>query len=242
MRIIPKKIHYCWFGRGDMPKLALKCIESWKRILPDYQIKRWDENNFDININEYVRQAYRAKKYAFVTDYVRLYALYSEGGIYMDTDVEVLKSLDKFLHHEVFTGFESSDKIQTGLIGAKPQNSWIKENLLVYENKGFIKADGSYDMKTNVILITEMSKKMGFKKGNEFQIFGDGVAIYPTEYFCPIDYRTNELNLTNNTYAIHHFAGSWLPWRQKIKVKVRKIVGKKNYDAIKKTILNISNQ
>lgn len=233
---IPKKIHYCWFGQGPMPELALKCIESWKKNLPDYEMKLWNEMNFDINSNEYVKEAYRAKKFAFVTDYVRLFALYHEGGIYLDTDVEIIRSLDEFLHHGAFSGFQTPSEILTGLIGAKPGNKWIKENLLIYENKKFIRDDGSYDLTANVALISNISKKMGFKEGNEFQIFGDDVAIYPIDYFCAKDYRNGNLCITNNTYAIHHFAGSWLPWSSKLKKGIRKVVGNALYEQIKQKV------
>ncbi|WP_342480558.1 glycosyltransferase [Paenibacillus sp. FSL L8-0340] len=234
---IPKVLHYCWFGRGEMPELAKKCIESWKKILPDYEIKMWNEDNFDINSNIYVKEAYTARKYAFVTDYVRLYALFNEGGIYMDTDVEIIKPLEEFLEHEAFTGFQTVNDFPTGLIAAKPGNHWIRENLLVYKDKKFIKNDGSYDMIANVFTITNISKKMGFKEGNYFQVIANGVAIYPIEYFCAKDYITNKLCITENTYAIHHFAGSWLPTKEKIKLKLRGIVGATMYEKIKKVLL-----
>lgn len=162
--MIPRVIHYCWFGKGNMPELSIRCIESWKKNLNGYQIKVWNEENFDIKINQYVFEAYHKQKYAFVTDYVRLYALYHEGGIYMDTDVEVIKPLDRFLFHEAFSGFQTPDEIQTGLIGAKPKIKWIEANLKIYDNKKFIKKDGSIDLSANVATITKISKEQGFKK------------------------------------------------------------------------------
>ncbi len=236
MEKIPKVIHYCWFGRGEMPELVLKCIESWKKFLTDYDIKIWNEDNFDINENLYVKEAYTAKKYAFVTDYVRLYALYHEGGIYLDTDVEVLKSLDDFLHHEAFSGFQTPNEIPTGLMAAKPNNKWVEENLLAYTDKRFKRTDGSFDMSANVAMITNISKEMGFKAGGNFHEFGDGVAMYPIEYFCAKDYRTGKLEVTNNTYAIHHFAGSWLPMSSKLKMKARGALGDQTYELIKSII------
>lgn len=122
--MIPKKIHYCWFGKGKMPELALKCIESWRVNLPDYELKEWNENSFDINSNFYVKEAYESRKFAFVTDYVRLYALYTEGGIYMDTDVEVLKNLDPFLDLPAFSGFEDNVHIPTGIMAAEKGSVW----------------------------------------------------------------------------------------------------------------------
>lgn len=152
--MIPKKIHYCWFGRGQMPELAKKCIESWKKYLPDYEIKEWNEDNFDLNAYPYVREAYDNRKFAFVTDVVRLYALYTEGGIYMDTDVEVLKSLDGFLHHVAFSGFEDDHNIPSGIMASEKGGKWAKDNLDYYVGKHFIKEDGSLDLTTNVITIT----------------------------------------------------------------------------------------
>lgn len=225
MNKIPKIIHYCWFGRGQKTEIVLKCIESWKKYLPDYEIKEWNEDNFDININTYVKQAYEAKKYAFVSDYVRLYALYNEGGIYMDTDVEVIKPLDVFLDHDAFTGYERAGLIPTGIIGAKPKHNWIEKNLRFYDNKKFIKEDGTYDLTTNVKYITSISKEMGFTGGSDFQIFGEGVAIYPFDYFCAKDHFTGKVIITNNTYTIHHFAGSWHSKSMKIKKFIRRMVG-----------------
>ena len=132
--MIPKVIHYCWFGRGKMPEMALKCIESWKKYLPEYKIKEWNEDNFDLDMYPYVREAYDNRKFAFVTDVVRLYALYNEGGIYMDTDVEVLKSLDPFLHHNAFSGFEDDKNIPTGIMASEKGGRWAKENLDYYSS------------------------------------------------------------------------------------------------------------
>ena len=164
--MIPKKIHYCWFGRGEKNKLYLSCIESWKKHFPDFEIIEWNEDNFDVNCNDYVREAYESKKYAFVTDYVRLYVLYNYGGIYMDTDVEVLKPLDPFLEHPAFSGFENNDSVPTGIMAARKKNKWIKDLLNEYNDLKFIKEDGSLDLTTNVVRITELSmKKYGLEKG-----------------------------------------------------------------------------
>ena len=154
MTMIPKTIHYCWFGRGQMPPLAVKCIESWKKFLPDYSLKEWNEDNFDVSANKYVRQAYENRKFAFVTDYVRLYALYTEGGVYMDTDVEVLGSYDNFLHHTAFSGFETDGNVPTGMMAAEKGSLWAKELLDGYKDRVFIKEDGSFDTTTNTFVIT----------------------------------------------------------------------------------------
>lgn len=218
---IPKIIHYCWFGRGDMPQDAVQFIEGWKKLCPQYQIKEWNEYNFDITSNRYVKEAYEAKKYAFVTDYVRLYALYNEGGIYMDTDVELLKPLDIFLKHNAFSSFENSNLIPTGLMAAKKGSKWIKDLLDEYDNISFIKPDGSYDTTTNVIRITNLTeKKYGLVKESSYQDLGE-VTLYPHEYFCPKDWHTGNIHITENTYAIHHFKGSWHSEQDKKKIAMK---------------------
>lgn len=206
---IPKIIHYCWFGRGKLPDDAKKCIESWKKYLPDYEIKEWNEDTFDITSNAYVKEAYEARKFAFVTDYVRLFALYNEGGIYMDTDVEVLKPLDEFLKHHAFSSFENNNSIPTGLMASEKGGTWVKKLLDEYTDLHFIQKDGSLDTTTNVVRITNLTEKeYGLKRVSSYQDLGD-VTLYPHEYFCPKDWQTGKINLTENTYAIHHFKGSW---------------------------------
>lgn len=206
---IPKIIHYCWFGRGALPEDSKQYIESWKKYCPDYEIKEWNEDNFDVNSNRYVKEAYEAKKYAFVTDYVRLYALYHEGGIYMDTDVEVIKPLDRFLEHHAFSSFENNDSIPTGLMASEKGGKWVKKLLDEYDGISFIKPDKTMDLTTNVIRITNLTEKeYGLKRKSSYQDLGD-VTLYPHEYFCPKDWNTGKINITENTYAIHHFKGSW---------------------------------
>ena len=208
---IPKIIHYCWFGGAPLPPLAQKCIASWEKYLKWYEIKRWDENNFDFHCCPYVEEAYYAQKWAFITDYVRLYVLDKYGGIYMDTDVEVLKPLDRFLSHHAFSGFEDNHHIPTGIMGAEKNNPWISYLLSYYDNRRFILPDGSYDMTTNVVVITNMTKSKYFLKcDNTYQNLCNDVVIYPKDFFCPKDCSTNKLLITNNTHAIHHFSGSWV--------------------------------
>lgn len=222
---IPKKIHYCWFGGNPLPEKAKKCIESWKKFLPDYEIIQWDETNFDFSINDYVREAYENKKWAFITDYVRLFVLYNYGGIYMDTDVEVLKNLDEFLTLPAFSGFEDYEHIPTGIIGARKNNCWIKYLLDYYNDKHFI-VNGKIDYTTNVIIITNMTReKYDLKLNNTFQKTKD-IVIYPSDYFCPKDHLTGKINLTDNTYCIHHFSGSWLSKKMKFREKVFRIIYK----------------
>ena len=171
--MIPKVIHYCWFGRGKMPELATKCIESWKKYCPDYIIKEWNEDNFNINAYPYVREAYDSRKCAFVTDVVRLYALYYEGGVYMDTDVEVLKPLEELLKYKGVSGFESSTQIPTGLMASEKGLPIFKELLDEYNDLHFIKPDGTLDIVTNVERITATCLKYGFKPDGKFQTVAD---------------------------------------------------------------------
>lgn len=219
---IPKKIHYCWFGRGEKPKKALDCIESWKKYCPDYELIEWNEDNFDINCNLYVKQAYESKKYAFVTDYVRLYAMYNYGGIYMDTDVEVLKSLDSFLYNDAFSGFELPHCIPTGIMACKKGFELFGEFLEYYNDKSFILEDGSLDLTTNVTIMTDIVSKYGLKKDGSFQVI-NGFALYPRDYFCPLDDATGKLFKTENTATIHWFSKSWLDPKTVFKSKITKV-------------------
>ena len=207
--MIPKKIHYCWFGRGPMPELALKCIESWHRYMPDYEYKLWNEDSFDIDCNQYVKEAYEAKKFAFVSDYVRLFALYSEGGIYMDTDVEVLKPYDDLLSLPAFTGYEGSKYRPpvTGTMASESGGIWVSEQLAEYDHAHFVKPDGSLDLTTNTTRITELMRKNGFVPNGKKQIYKD-LHVFPIEYFCPRQ-TTGEVLITKDTYCDHHFMGSW---------------------------------
>lgn len=234
--MIPKVIHYCWFGRGQMPELALKCIESWHKYLPGYTLKLWNEDSFDINTVPYVKEAYEARKYAFVTDYIRLYALYHEGGIYMDTDVEVLKPLDDLLDLPAFSGYESNKftNFPTGLMASAAGGVWVKEQLDYYTDRHFILPDGSLDMTTNTVTISRIMKENGFELTGEYQVYKNDMHCFPSDYFCPMT-STRVLKLTKNSYCIHHFAGSWHTptLKQKIKKFVfGKIVGVKLTDKL----------
>lgn len=232
--MIPKTIHYCWFGRGPKPELAKRCIESWKEYCPDYEIKEWNEDNFDLDMYPYAREAYDNRKFAFVTDIVRLYALFNEGGVYMDTDVEILKPLDPFLHHAAFSGFESEDSFPTGLMAAEKGSKWAKDNLEWYNDKHFVKDDGTLDTTTNVVIIMKVLEKYHFKLDNTYQEVSGYFTIYPKEYFCPKDYDTKKIHLTDNTVAIHHFDGSWHSKSDKMKELLCRILGTKLYFSLLK--------
>ncbi len=206
--MIPKKIHYCWFGRNPLPELAERCIASWKKYCPDYEIFEWNEDNFNLDCYPYVREAYDAGKWAFVSDVARLYALVTYGGIYMDTDVEVLKPLDDILKYEAVSGFEAETRIQTGIMACQAGQKLFKEFLFDYKHQHFTRPNGSYDMTTNVTRITDACLKYGLKLNNTKQTI-HGFTLFPTDFFCPKDCRTMETNITQNTYVIHHFDGSW---------------------------------
>jgi hypothetical protein len=234
--MIPKIIHYCWFGGKPLSPLAVKCIESWKIYLPDYEIKGWNENNFDFDKYEFAKEALDCKKYAFVADVCRLYALEKFGGIYMDTDVEVLKPLDKFLQHTAFSGFENDDFVPTGIMASIQGGTWVKELVSYYNNRHFLKENGEMDMVSNTFIITQMMKEKGFEMNNRFQEKQGYVAFYPNEFFCPKSYKTGEINLTENSYCIHHFAKSWIPvplrLRNNFKMKMMNIFGYENIQKI----------
>lgn len=208
-----------------MPELALKCIDSWKKHLPEYEVKEWNEDNFDLDLYPYVREAYDNRKFAFVTDVVRLYALYTEGGVYMDTDVEVLKPLDDLLQYEAVSGFESSTQIPTGLMACRERHPLFGELLEDYVGRHFVRPDGSLDMTTNVTLITSHLLPYGLKQDNTLQTVR-GLTLLPSDYLCPKSFKDGKIYLTANTYVIHHFAASWHGPKQKLFRFVAAIIGK----------------
>lgn len=220
--MIPKKIHYCWFGRGPKPQLAEKCIASWKKYCPDYELVEWNEDNFDINCCDYVKEAYENRKFAFVTDYVRLYAMYTQGGIYMDTDVEVVRSLDEFLVHQGFSGFESNTQIPTGIMASEKGFPLFEHLLTYYNDHHFIDENGNMNMTTNVTTITNMLTFKGFIPNGKFQIV-EGFALYPRDYFCPLEDATGILSKSENTATIHWFNKSWIPQNRRIRSKITKV-------------------
>ena len=223
--MIPKIIHCCWFGPKDFNNQAKRFVDKWRLVNPDYTIMIWTETNFDYSSNRYAREAYDNGKWAFVTDYVRLKVLYEYGGIYMDTDVEAIKSFDSLLKHKAFFGFESDDRILTSTIGSEPHNPWIKCLLDDYNNRSFITEDGKVDLTTNVSRITELTKKnYPIRFDNSYQNMGDFV-IYPFEYFCAKNINDGKVYMTSNTVTIHHFAGSWTSNKKKMISLLRKYFG-----------------
>lgn len=194
-----------------MPYLAKKCIESWHRYCPDYTIVRWDESSFNVDSHRFTAEAHRRMKWAFVTDYVRLHALLKHGGIYMDTDVELIKSIDHFLDHKAFSGCESPNHCVTGIIGSEANHPWISRLISYYNNRGFITPSGEEDLTPNTNIITDITKQdFRWVPGkSKLQILEEGITIYPAHTFCPKDWITRKIALSNDTYTIHHFSGSW---------------------------------
>lgn len=207
--MIPKIIHYCWFGRGEMPELAQKCIATWHEHMPDWEYKLWNEDNFDVNSVSYTKEAYEAKKYAFVSDYVRLWALRNEGGLYLDVDFEVFKPFDELLGYHAFAGFEGSKRqpVMMGVCASEPQGEWVTEMLNAYQDRHFVLPDGALDMTTNVQFVNERMRQQGFEQNGKEQDYKD-LHVFPVEYFCPRK-TTGEYFRTVNTYCDHLGLGSW---------------------------------
>lgn len=209
--MIQKKIHYCWFGRNPKSGLIRQCMESWKKYCPDYEIVEWNEDTFDVSIVRFTAEAYEKKKWAFVSDYVRLYALYHVGGIYLDTDNELLKPMDRFLKNHVFTGFESKDSPITAVIGAEKGNKIIKKLLDAYDDRSFLSRDSggkSLALQTNTIEISEYFRKLGIKSNGKLQ-HAHGLTVYPAIVFCPNNLSRVWNKPSSRSYAIHHFDQSW---------------------------------
>lgn len=208
--MVPKKIHYCWFGGKEKPNDVMLCINSWKKYLPDYEIIEWNENTFSIdNSNQYVKEAYANKKWAFVSDYVRLVALYEQGGLYFDTDVEVFKSFDDLLNCSCFFGFESKDYVASAVMGCESGHNLIRSFLNSYENRRFIKENGSFDMTTNVVILTKLLKKNGLIPNGRRQKLQDNIFVFPQYYFASNDLKNIIGKYDKRIYAYHHCLSSW---------------------------------
>lgn len=234
--MIPKKIHYCWLGNPYPPKI-IHYLETWKKFLPDYTWVKWDLERLPLTTSDWVREAYENKQYAFVADYIRFYAMYQEGGIYMDTDVQVLKSFDPLLHLPYFLGQEqTSNIVESGTFGAEAGTLWVEKVFNYYEGRHFQMEDGSFDRKPLPEIMRDIFQKnfgLSFiQKPSEFDSDNSAIQLLPVEYFSPKQWQTLELHVTKNTYSIHHFAGSWLPpvpWhiqaKRIIKAKIKSILG-----------------
>ncbi len=216
--MIPKKIHYCWFGRGEKPALAKKCIASWKKYCPDYEIIEWNEDNFNLDTNAYTRMCYDEKKYAFLSDYVRLLVIKEHGGIYFDTDVELLKNIDEFLNNEAYFGFETNEFVNTGLGFGSVKNG---EAVSAMVNEYDFLLDGKNGVVGCPSLNTEALLKIGLVQDGKLQSFGN-TKIYPIDYFNPYESTTGRLNKTKNTVSIHWYSAAWMSKSQRLRSKITK--------------------
>jgi mannosyltransferase OCH1-like enzyme len=220
MNTIPKVIHYCWFGGKEKPQLIKECINSWKVKLPDYKIIEWSEKNFKIEEFDFTQKAYKAKKWAFVADYCRIWVLYNYGGIYLDTDMEVLKTLDEFITNEAFAGIERDKIINAAILGAKAKNDFIKNIIDYYNNINFIDYLDDLEKMAIPLIITELAAHEGYTGNKKIENVRNIITIYPKEYFYPKNHSWERADVTKNTYTIHHYEGSW---RSKSKIGKSKL-------------------
>ena len=225
--MIPKVIHYCWFGRNPLPKMAVKCIESWRKYLPDYEIKEWNEDNFDVSLIPYTRDAYADRKYAFVSDFARFWILYRYGGVYFDTDVEVIKPMDDIIGRGPFMGLEIAGpdgKIAPGLgLAAESGDPVYYEIIKGFTCLDYHLPDGSRNPYTMIPMVTDMMRARGLTGTEEIQNV-DGIDIYAPDYFNPLDDATGRLRKTENTRTIHWFMKSWLPEERPIKIWIKRVL------------------
>lgn len=243
--MIPKKIHYCWVGGNPLTPLAEKCIASWRKYCPDYEIVRWDESNYDFTKNKYMKQAYEAKKWGFVPDYARLDIIYQNGGIYLDTDVELVKPLDELLENKCFCGVELRDQgrivVALGLgFGAERGDSLIKEMMSAYFDLNFLNADGTLNLVASPVYQTKFLLEKGLINIPQIQNVA-GITVYPKVYFNPTDLDTGKVVLDKKTISIHHYAGSWLDAKAKRRYEVHKflnrVIGKNATNWLRKILL-----
>lgn len=226
--MIPKIIHYCWFGRSPLPKKAKKCIESWRQYLPDYEIREWNEDNFNVNLIRYTAEAYRLNKFAFVSDYARFWILYHYGGIYFDVDVELIKPIDDILSKGAFMGCEeysldySKLNPATGLGMAAPvQHPFYAQVLAAYKTKHFVNWKGK-NIETVVGIISDLINSEKYTKDMNDIVYVKDIYVYPPEYFCPLNFYTGELIITNNTRSIHHYQASWVNKEENIFRRIKR--------------------
>jgi hypothetical protein len=225
--MIPKIIHYCWLSDDTYPNKIAYCINSWKKHLKGYDFILWDLKKFDINSSLWVKQAFENKKYAFAADYIRLYALYYCGGIYLDSDVELLKPIDELLTLPYFVGKENShSEVEPAIMGVEKGTEWIKKCLDYYDNRSFITEKKEFDTRTLPDIMSEIIRKNYIIQDIcSIEEFGNDVSLlyrFPADFFSPRDWQTNKLKITTNTYSIHHYCASWLPLAKKIRVKIRR--------------------
>lgn len=243
--MIPKVIHYCWFGGTPLSEKVIKNIQSWKKYCPDYKIIQWDESNYDVSKYAFTKEAYEAKQWAFVSDVARLDIVYNNGGFYLDTDVELLSSLDKFINDKAFLAREDRYSVATGLgFGAEINSKFILRNLLEYGNKHFINGDNTFNKIICVDITTHLLNLLKIGPSNKIQATTE-IKIYPRDYFCPMRISSGKIKITKNTVSIHHYDASWkddksklgnrslIPIKKVAKYYVDKLFGFGTYNLIK---------
>ena len=222
--MIPKIIHYCWFGRGEKPELAKKCIARWKKFCPDFEIREWNEDNCDYLAMPFMAEAYAAKKYAFVSDVMRLIVLEQHGGVYFDTDVEVVRDISPLLDDEGFIGFENEQYVNSGqVVAAEAHHPVIQAMIEEYKKLHFTNADGSLNTVGCPRLNTDVMERFGLVRNGQEQLVA-GIHVYPADYFNPLDSVTGKLTKTENTYSIHWYSMSWLPKRTQIRARIGRVI------------------
>lgn len=225
--MIPKIIHYCWLSGDPVPQNLQDYMATWKAKLPDYEFILWDRNRFDLHSSEWVRQAFEARKYAFAADYIRLYAVYHYGGIYMDMDIEVVKPFDELLDSPYFFGYEKEDGIEAGIFGAEKHHPLLKQCLDYYHNRNFIDAQGRMSITPlPEIMYSLLSADHRFQKRTTLKLADDPQTVYlfPNDYFTAKSYTTGKVTRTRNTYTVHHFAGSWVSKSSKLKKNIYQFI------------------
>lgn len=247
--MIPKVIHFCWFGGKPLSHEAKRYIKTWKKKLPDYRIVKWNERNFDIkSAPVYVQEAYNLKKYAFVADYVRVRKLSDYGGVYFDTDIEVIEDFSKYLEGKnTVLGFESERTLTTAFIACRKQDSFISEFAHIYEQLRFVKENGEMDLTSINTRLSQFAEKKGVNLDrNEYQEIDGGIAIYPSDYFAAWDIYNWHPVRTERTCTIHHMAASWVSVKQKLKIVIirflQRIIGEKGYDDLRARVKGIKSE
>lgn len=235
--MIPKKIHYIWLGGKPFPKLVTKCINSWRKFCPDYEIIRWDESNINLDCCSYCRKAYDAKKFAFASDALRFHILKEHGGIYLDIDVELIKNLNNLLNSPAFCGFENEKYVAPGLIFGSEQNGKVVDDMIkYYSTLEFEDYKDDRNLLTICAIVTEYLKEKGLQFSGQIETLED-IVVYPKDYFCPKSMSDGKIRKTSNTYAIHHYLSSWATKRSKLKTKfiqlIKRIIGEKNVQKLK---------
>lgn len=237
---IPKVIHYCWFGKNPIPKSLKKCIKSWEKYCPDYEIKQWNEENFDINCNEFVREAYENKAWAFVSDYARLWIIYNNGGIYLDTDVEIVKNIDELLKYDCYLAEQQyANNVATGLgFGAQKHNQTIKLMLEEYENLKF-DIDKKNEIICPILNTRAIEKEYNYIYSNDIIYYEKiNTIIFPPKYFDPLAPGISEDLLCDETYSIHHYSATWTSKNNRLRRRIIQLIGQKNVNNLKKIIRN----